>query len=265
MLPFVNDLVVDDVSVCVTDCEKVLMYHPGKRFDLKIQPGRPLEEKMAAYQAIHKRERIVTRVDASLHGIPFIALAIPIFNDGKTVIGAAIVTQSVDRQDMLKKVAGALSDSIHILAKTTEEISAQTQEITAVSQSLAKVTGDSLGRVQETDQVIGLIETIAGQTNLLGLNAAIEAARVGEQGRGFGVVAQEIRKLATSSADSIKKIDAIIKSVQTDSDQTHKQTERISAVLAEIADSITQVTAAVQEANAQARKLGEMADKLSQV
>ena len=133
-----------------------------------------------------------------------------------------------------------------------------------MSQTLVKVTRDSQGRVQETDQVIGFIKNIAGQTNLLGLNAAIEAARVGDQGRGFGVVAQEIRKLAIDSADSIKKIDAIIKSVQADSNQTNSQTEHIYAVLGEIAYAITQVTAAVQEANTQARKLGEMADDLLQ-
>ena len=127
-----------------------------------------------------------------------------------------------------------------------------------------KVTRDSQGRVQETDQVIGFIKNIAGQTNLLGLNAAIEAARVGDQGRGFGVVAQEIRKLAIDSADSIKKIDAIIKSIQADSNQTNSQTEHINAVLGEIANAITQVTAAVQEANDQARKLGVMADDLLQ-
>lgn len=264
VLPFMNELLVDDVSVCMTDCEKVLMYRPGRKFDLKIQPGRPLEPKMAAYQAIHNQKRIVTRVDASLHGIPFIAVAIPLYNETKEVIGAAIVTQSVERQDTLLQVASALSDSINILASTTEEISAQTQEISAVSQMLVKVSRDSQNRVQETDQVIGFIKNIAGQTNLLGLNAAIEAARVGDQGRGFGVVAQEIRKLAIDSADSIKKIDAIIKSVQADSKQTNDQTEHINIVLGEIANAITQVTNAVQEANAQARKLDEMAENLLQ-
>ncbi|NMC32740.1 MAG: chemotaxis protein [Veillonellaceae bacterium] len=259
-----NELLVDDVSVCMTDCEKVLMYRPGRKFDLKIQPGRPLEPKMAAYQAIHNQKRIVTRVDASLHGIPFIAVAIPLYNEAKEVIGSAIVTQSVERQDTLLQVAAALSDSINVLASTTEEISAQTQEISAVSQTLVKVSRDSQNRVQETDQVIGFIKNIAGQTNLLGLNAAIEAARVGDQGRGFGVVAQEIRKLAIDSADSIKKIDAMIKSVQADSKQTNDQTEHISIVLGEIANAITQVTNAVQEANAQARKLGEMAENLLQ-
>ena len=139
VLPFMNELLVDDVSVCMTDCEKVLMYRPGRKCDLNIQPGRPLDPKMAAYQAIHNQKRIVTRVDASLHGIPFIAVAIPLYNEAKEVIGSAIVTQSVERQDTLLQVAASLPDSINVLASTTEEISAQAQEVANLAHASAGI------------------------------------------------------------------------------------------------------------------------------
>jgi hypothetical protein len=261
-MPYLNHILVSDVGVGVCDREKYLMYKPGEDLDLKVAPGTLLKAGTAVVQAMEEKKRVIGRRETS-SGMPYIAIAYPIFDAAGIVVGGIAVVESVERQDVLRKMAAELSDGISLLASTTEEISAQSEEIAALSSKLTDVAQESQNRVKETDQVLGLIKNIAGQTNLLGLNAAIEAARVGEAGRGFSVVAEEIRKLAHSSSESIRKIDTIIKSVQTDSDQTYNQLVQVNDVINQIATAITQVAGAVQRVGGLAQKLDKMADELS--
>lgn len=259
VLPYLGDILTADVGVCLTDCEKVLFYKPGKSIDLKIQEGRGLVPQMAAYQAIHEQRRIFTRIDASLHGVPFIAVAVPVRDESGTIVGAVILTESIERQDALRQVADKLNNSVATLAGGTRQIAAQTEEIAALSGELAGSARQSQAKVDQTDQVISLIKNVAGQTNLLGLNAAIEAARVGDLGRGFGVVAEEIRKLAAGSADSIKQIETVIKEIKHDSNTVARQLDIIDGLIAGIAGEVQTIAAAAQATSTLSQELEKMA------
>jgi len=263
VFPCLTELCSGDVGIAVTDREKYLLYKPGKNLDLKIPAGTPLKVNTAVYNAIHEKRRRITLGDKAVFGLPYIAMAIPIYNPQKDVIGAAVLVQSTAQQSDMKEMAAKLMENMNVLASTTEEISAQSQEISGVSHHLVKIAQESQQRVHETDQVLGLVKNIAGQTNLLGLNAAIEAARVGEQGRGFSVVAEEIRKLAGTSTESIKQIDAIIHSLQNDSKKIAGQMEQVCESIEQIATAITHVAGAIEQASVMATDLDKMADQLT--
>lgn len=255
LVSIIKGLFVSDIGISITDREKFVYYLPGRKLDLKVSIETPLSEDMITSQAMKNRARIVRRMDASLWGVPFIAVAVPIINEYGEVVGAISVQETIDRQETLQRMANSFTDSINILASTTEELSAQAEEISATCQSLSAQVVGSLSRAKETDRVVGFIQEISSQTNLLGLNAAIEAARVGEQGRGFGVVAEEIRKLAASSAESVQKIRKILLDIQSDSSVIGRQIGQVEAIVTDVASAISQVAETIQQVAAEAHKL----------
>jgi methyl-accepting chemotaxis protein len=133
--------------------------------------------------------------------------------------------------------------------QSTREIANDIGSVVAKMQELGSAS-ERIGNIVE------VIDAIADQTNLLALNAAIEAARAGEHGRGFAVVADEVRKLAENSAQSTREIGLLVKDIQAKTDQVVKSTTASGTKaenglqMADVAGrAIADISGAVAEAN----------------
>ena len=179
------------------------------------------------------------------------------------------VSQSVaDIQGFIKNIGGVTQtltnnmSSIKELAASSEVGRASVQEVAA---DIQEISHDSEGLLEINE----VMESIASQTNLLSMNAAIEAAHAGETGRGFAVVAEEIRKLAESSSEQSKTINSVLKKIETSIKKIRNSVESVlkkfEAIDAGVKIVVTQEDAIQHAMEAQEYDSGRMLETINKL
>lgn len=201
-------------------------------------------------------------------------------------------TDLEDAATALTKTAETTKHLSTLVASASEEASTNSNSVAAASDQLAdsiaaigrdvtesiRIAQDAVAQAQKTDgriaelaeaaqkigNVVGFITTIAEQTNLLALNATIEAARAGEAGRGFAVVASEVKTLAMQTEKATKEIAAQISGMQAATRESVAAIQEIGGTIKKISDIATTIAAAVEEQGAATNEIARNVKQVSQ-
>lgn len=205
----------------------------GKGFNTMIDSLRSL---IGAVQAsvenvASSSEELTASAGQTSKATEHITLAIEQFSSGNESQNDKVELSSVELEEMnrglqnmnesAESITASSIKSTDIAGEGGQLVEKTASQMNVIDQSVKKaenVISALESKSKDITQILGVINGIADQTNLLALNAAIEAARAGESGRGFSVVAEEVRKLAVQSANSAKEIENLIKEIVQDID-----------------------------------------------
>ncbi|MEL7564360.1 MAG: methyl-accepting chemotaxis protein [Dehalobacterium sp.] len=251
-----------DCMIAISDKEKFIFFLPAKKLKVDVIIGKPIQEGDGLWEAVNKKQVITNTVSKEVWGLPFKNISSPLYSEQGELIGAVGLAYSLENQEVLH-------DAGQTIAASSQEIIASSEELTAKAIMLhdrldkLRVAGEVIVQdLGKSDEILVLIKNIASQSNLLGLNASIEAAKAGAQGRGFSVVAEEIRKLSINSASSVKDAKNILDNIKKEILEFDKEIQNADEISFHQKTATQEITEAIASLSALAEKIQDLALKV---
>lgn len=259
IIPLLNLLVDEKLMVGINNTERCLKFFTGTAGTVQSEEQSLLKKGSAAYDSIQTGKLVHKVIPKEVFGFPYKAIGYPVFDENGIVVGAIGFGVSLEKQSRMETLSTTLSVALEKLSTSFREVSTNIQSVVDRNIDIGRDVVASRESTEKTDEIISFISNIANQTNLLGLNAAIEAARSGEHGRGFGVVAEEIRKMSKSSKDSADLIKNTLTQIKGSIGNIERKIHDNNGIFSMQTEALEEISKSVEALNESAKTLESLA------
>lgn len=263
--PILVEMFHEGSFMYMTDLEKVYDRQSSTKFDMpSIQIDQKIQEGDIPYKVIKSKQPVMEEMDASKYGVPIYVASYPLFDeDNKEEIVATLgIILPKKTAASLREMSNNLENGLTGIASAIEQLAASAANIHTNEQSLNESIKEITDILEEINNVSTFIKEIADETKMLGLNAAIEAARAGEAGRGFGVVAEEIRKLSDQSKSTVPKIQKLTNDIKQKVEEASSKSSSSLHSSQEQAAATEEITASIEEITTMSEELAKISKTL---
>lgn len=251
----------EDIIIGVTNTEKFIFQSINENIPVTVRAGDPVTEGDGMYEAMRYGRTYSVIIPKEKFGVTYRSTTVPIRDKNGTIIGAFGIGKSLEKEVKINSLAHDLSNSLQEISKVVNQISNDIQELVNSNTKILQAAQTTKEETEKTDEILNFVNNIAKKTNLLGLNASIEAARIGKQAGGFDVIANEIRQLSMTSNDSMKEIEVILKQVKELVNNLVENVSHTGIIFQNQAAAIEEITANIQELASLSVVLEEMSGK----
>lgn len=261
VLPYLKEIMGQDMAVNISDQTHFLDFEDATTFHIPVIAGREIPKGDPTHEVIKQGKQLIANVPAEVYGFPMKGVITPIITGGR-VVGCIGIGRNTAIEAKVLQMTSNLEESIQQVSDTIQQIVDSSSSINENQQQLGTAVTEIGEATDSIYVVLELIKNIVNQTKMLGLNASIEAARAGDDGRGFGVVAKEIRKLSDQSQHTVARINDLAKQI----DQRVQGAQNVSSVtlkaVEEQAAATQEIMASIEEISSSSQILDDIAKKL---
>lgn len=263
-MPFVKQLFREDVSITVFDREKVMYISDSRTVNLGLKIGDALFEEHRDFKCLKDgRELNTSHIPAETFGVPFDVVFIPVKSQEDEVEAVLSINYSMENQKKLEGMINETNEAISELLNGVQQVAAHSEELTAVAAEILTNSRKAVENSTGITSITQMIREISEQTSLLGLNAAIEAARVGDAGSGFGIVAKEVRKLSDNSKAAAEQIEISLAAVKGSIEHTESDIGQIAAASEDQSRLVTQFMDSIEHLKETSSRLKSFIDGMT--
>ncbi len=255
------DLYDEETAFAVYDRKEILAHSHSSKMDFNHKVGNPMPKGGTAEESLRTGKRVIRRVPREVLGLPYVGIANPIREQNGEIVGVIVTAVSVEKYDNMVETGQTILGAVQEIVASAENLSASAEQFAATLKNMNTETSRVTADVEHTNFIAEEISKVSAQSNILGINASIEAFRAGEHGRGFAVVANEVRKLAEGTKSSTKEINAILNEVQTSVSTLVESLDQLAQLGESQAAATLQLGSAISAISQMAESLLKMAGR----